>query len=54
MSVSHVALLVDVQLQPAAVETVELWELPLPTDVTVVGETVKVHEMVPCWVTVTV
>jgi len=46
--VSHAALLVAVQLHPAVVVTVELWELPLPTEVTVVGETVKEQDAVPC------
>ena len=52
--VSHEALLVAVQLQPAVVVTVELLVLPLPAEVTVVGDTVKVQAVVPCWVTVTV
>ena len=52
--VSQEALPVAVQLHAAVVVTVELWELPLPTEVTVVGETVKAQETVPCWATVTV
>ena len=34
--------------------TVELWELPVPAEVTVVGETLKVQEALPGWITVTV
>ncbi len=52
--VNHETLLVDVQLQPAAVVTVELWVLASAVGVTVVGETVNVQDAVPCWTTVTV
>ncbi len=54
MIVSQEALLVAAQLHVAVVVTVELSELPVPADVTVVGETVKVQDAVPCWITVTV
>ncbi len=51
--VSHAALLVAVQLQPASVVTAVLLELAAAPGVNVIGETVNVHGT-PAWVTVTV
>jgi len=50
--VTHATLLVAVQPQPALTVTVAVPVAPLPGDVELFGETLKLQ--LPCWVTVTV
>jgi hypothetical protein len=50
--VTQATLLVEVHPQPAVVDTVPVPVVPLPGDVKLFGETLKLQ--LPCWVTVTV